>query len=110
MPTRKIHYMNVVTEGPLIIVRTPYPIPRWRDVLKALTGVMRSHGMTRTQVSMVEGMLPYPDDPWSPDETQFAVRLDSAFSGDPEKVSKFWLYGWSPTGKFMLVRKPKGTP
>jgi hypothetical protein len=105
---RNIHYMNVVTSGPLIIVRTPYPIPRWRCVLKALTAVMRSHGMTRTNVSLVEGMLPYPDEPWSRDDMQFAVRLDAAFAGDPESVSKFWLYDLSPTGHFVLVRKPKG--
>jgi hypothetical protein len=99
-----VHYLNVVTPDPLIIVRTPYPLPRWRLVVKALTPVMQSHGYKQKDISSIEGLLPYPDDSWSAEDVQFASRVEKAFAGDPAILPRFWLYDWK-AGKFVVARK-----
>ncbi len=102
---RTVHYMYVVTPGPLITIRTPYPLPRWRDLLKALTPIMRSHGLMKKDIHEIEGHLPAPDGPFSADDLHFASRLDEAFQGDPKILPDFWLYDWKKD-KFVLVREP----
>lgn len=102
-PRFPAHYINIVTPGPLIYVRLPEPRPKpWKRVLKALTGIMESHGLRQKDISaMSEGV----DPDYTPSEAVFATRLDAAFEGDPEKLSRFWLYDWED-GEFVLVREP----
>lgn len=101
---RTVHYMDVVTPGTFITIRTPYPIPRWKDILKALTLVMSTHGFMQKDISSIEGHLPRPDMPFNEDEMRFAERLDAAFRGDTEAIPAFWLYDWKD-GEFVFVRK-----
>jgi len=100
--------MSVITPDPLIIVRTPYPLPRWRLIVKALTPIMQSHGYKQKDIIRHEGLFPYPDDSWSSEDAQFAFRLEKAFTGDPEVVPRFWLYDWK-AGKFVVARRPKAS-
>lgn len=99
------HYMNAV--GPVnVIVRVPYPMPRWRSILKAMTPVMHSYGRRQKDMYALEGLLPYPDerDAWSNGDEQFAERLARAYDGDPLYLPKFDLYDWQ-RGRFVLVRR-----
>jgi hypothetical protein len=115
------HYMTVISEGPLMIVRAPYvrrlrrdgevsirsAMP-WRDLLKALTFVMRSHGLRLKDVYAVEGMGPAAETPEF--EARWEVeraRLDVAFCGGLTILPNFWLYEWKD-GAFVLVRDPTG--
>ena len=97
------HYMHVISTGPLIIVRTPWPVPRWRDVLKALTPVMHSHGYKRKDIFSVEGCVAYPAERTDKD-LAFIERLESGFAGDAEVLPTSWLYDWQG-GRFVLVRE-----
>lgn len=101
---RYVHYLNVISEGPLIIVRVPFPMPKWAAVLKALTPVLREHGQQRKSVSSIEGLVPDPDQrTWTNGDRLLAAKLDAAFAGGPA-TAKFHLYDWVD-GKFNLVRK-----
>jgi hypothetical protein len=76
----------------------------WRDVLKALTVVMRSHGLRLKDVHGLDGMGPAADTEkfkarWEVERT----RLEAAFGGDLSILPDFWLYEWSECG-FKLVR------
>lgn len=103
---RKKHYMSVTCEA-FIIIRTPFPMPRWRLVLAALTPVMRRHGLKAKDISSVDGLLAYPNSKfpydWGGESKMFAERLDRAFDGDETCVPKFNLYDWRG-GKFVRVR------
>lgn len=101
---RTTQYLNVISRGPLIFVRVPLdPEPRWRSILKALTTVMRSHGLQQKDAHTIEGFDPE-------QEASFLDRLDAAYAGRLQTVPDFWLYDWKD-GKFVLVREPiqKGT-
>lgn len=100
---KQFHYMNV-TSPVDAIVRVPYPMPRWRAILKALTPVMHSYGYRQKDVYSLDGLLPYPDMPWDEEEQTFAKRLAQAYAGDPRVVPDFDLYDWQD-GQFALVRK-----
>jgi hypothetical protein len=108
------HYLNVITRGPLVIVRIPWPRPRWRDVLKALTVLMTTHGYRQKDIVAIEGMTHYaPDD--TPDkvfrwnekaaaaDVALRGRLAAAFDGDPSILPTFWLYDWDGR-EFVLAR------
>jgi hypothetical protein len=104
------YYMSVIaTSGPLMIVRVPWPMPRWRSVLRAMTRVMRSHGGYQRDISALDGLVP--QDPVDRDakDQDFSKRLDAAFAGSFEHVASFWLYDWSDFkgGHFRLARRPK---
>lgn len=83
-------------------------MPRWRKILTALTPVLKTHGMKRKELWSIDGLLPYPDTPFTEEEETFAKRLDAAFKGDPDKLPTWWLYDWKGD-RFVLVREPKGT-
>lgn len=101
------HYMMVVTPGPLIIVRIPWPSPRWREVLKELTKVMHARGCKRKEIMVIEGLTAAPGgEKLSIEDKTFLKRLKAAFKGDVDKVSRFWLYDWKD-GKFELMREGK---
>jgi len=112
-PLRK-HYLNVITYGPLIIVRTPWPTPKWRLLLKAITVVMHTHGFKQKDITAIEGMTQY--DPsmnkdnyfWWNDrlaerDVDLVSRLEEAFAGNAAVFPDFWLYDWRDDG-FTLVR------
>lgn len=110
MTRRPVHYMNLITSAPVnIIVRTPYPLPLWRSVLKALTSVMQRHDLKQKDIFSVDGLFPYPTDQfgeWTAEDDRFAERLHVAFDkGTPGPVPTFWLYDWRQS-RFVLVRKP----
>jgi hypothetical protein len=112
-----LHYSTIISNGPLMIVCRPYtrqkrrngsiserPTMPWRHVLKAITVVMRSHGLKLKDVYAVEGMGPAAETPkfkvqWETERT----RLEAAFGGDPSILPDFWLYEWSENG-FKLIR------
>lgn len=101
---RAVHYIHVISDGPLVIARLPWPMPRWKAVLGAVTGVMREHGLRQKDAS-IESLTAAPGDEWSDDDRAFAAKLDAAFAGDASAVAKFWLYDWRD-GRFELVRRP----
>lgn len=100
------HYMSVTSPAPLTIVRVPYPMPRWRSVIKAMTPVMHFFGYRAKDMHSLDGLLPYPDDDaeWDSSHRDFAARLACAYGGDPTCLPKFNLFDWQ-NGEFVLVRK-----
>jgi len=111
-------YLDVISDGPLMIVRMPYvrlerrdgtvserPSMRWRDVLKAITVVMRSHGFKLKNVYAIERKGPAASSPkFEAEWEQERGRLEVAFDGDPTIFPDFWLYEWK-NGAFALVRR-----
>lgn len=105
---RTYHYLSVITPGPLIVVRVPFPMPRWRDVLKAATPIMQSFGYRQKDISSIEGLLPRPDEEdYAERDLQFAARVERAFAGDPTCLPPFHLFDWRD-GEFVLVREAAG--
>ena len=98
------HYMVVVSPGPLMILRVPWPMPRWRGILKASTAVMRSHGMRGKDIHSLDGLVPYPDDR-TPEDVELVARVAAGFAGASDKVPRFWLYDWQQDA-FRLARAP----
>ena len=88
------HYLLVLSHGPLMILRVPWPMPRWRKILRATTGVMHVHGLRQKDVLALDGMVA--SDPALRDEKDrsFAARVDKGFDGDKNVVPRFWLYDW----------------
>jgi len=99
------HYLNVLSGGPLMIARVPWPMPPWRSgILRALTTVMRSHGLRQKDISSIEGLVTRPDQGSRDAEDQQLVdRVDRGFAGDADVVPQFWLYDWRD-GAFKLAR------
>lgn len=98
----KKHYLLVVAPGPPMILRVPWPMPRWRSILREMTAVMRSHGQRQKDVIALEGLVESPPDRTDESRT-FATRVDKGYSGDEGAVSRFWLYDWR-RGAFKLAR------
>jgi len=61
-------YLNVISTGPLMILRLPEPEPSWRQVLKAFAPVKRGHKLRWKDVFALE--QPHAD---------MADRLDGVF-------------------------------
>lgn len=99
------HYMTVINPGPLMIVRTPWPMPRWREVMRAMTGVMRAQGLRQKDVSFLDGMVPANPTDREAKDWDLVARLDAAYAGDADKFPRFWLYDWQD-GTFRLARLP----
>ncbi len=98
--------MNIVASCPvLIILRVPWPMPRWRMITRATTAVMHKHGCRQKDIHTIEGLVPYPAERGAEDFTM-VQRLEAGYSGDPNKVPNFWLYDWSRAagGSFKLAR------
>jgi hypothetical protein len=89
--------------SPMMIFRVPYPMPRWRDILKAITPVMQAHGRRRKDFQPCD-LLRLPDQGWDKNDDHFAGRLDLAFSRGSEILPAFHLYDWRG-GNFLLVRE-----
>lgn len=117
-------YIVVLSAGPLIMVRIPMkgkPGYRRRAISaaaqsRALTQVMRVHGLKQKDISGLDGHL-HPDD-WDPLAENFwrkeksrveadarRAELEKAFCGEGNAAREFWLYDWSGEG-FVLVREP----
>jgi len=144
-PVLAHHYMIVLSGGPLIVIRVPMTpttpprkkqrkakerwahVPRWRDILKALTPVMQSHGMRNRDILSLDnlahpnawdppepGLDDYAPPPGSPGALREATAVENelkardnaiaAYEG-ARKLANFWLYDWTPRG-FVLVRQP----
>jgi hypothetical protein len=54
------HYLLVVSPGPLMILRVPWPMPRWREILRATTAVMQSHDLRQKDVYSLDGLVDLP--------------------------------------------------
>lgn len=97
--------MTVISPGPLMIVRVPLPMPRWREILRAATTLMQSHGLRQKDISAFDGMVPIDPVDRILSDRDLIARVDAAYAGDPDKFSRFWLYDWRG-GAFKLARTP----
>lgn len=87
------HYLLVIAPGPPMILRVPWPMPRWREVLRATTAVMHAHGLLQKDVHSLDGLVPYPSDRTDNDRT-LVDRVDAGYGGARDMVPRFWLYDW----------------
>lgn len=94
----------IVVDGPLIIVRTPWPRPKWKEILKGLTEVMQSHDCKQKDIVRFEYLINHDEAVHSPEDSVFLKKMEDAFNNDTEKLKRFWLYDWKE-GRFNLVRK-----
>lgn len=103
------HYMTVLSPGPLVIVRVPLPMPRWREILRESTTLMRSHGLRQKDISAFDGMVPIDPADREQKDRDLIERIDAAYAGDVDKFPRFWLYDWQD-GAFRLARPPTEIP
>ena len=96
------HYMLVVSPGPLMILRVPWPMPRWRSIMQASTAVMRAHGLRQKDIFSLDGLVAYPSDRDAEDR-HLIDRVDAGYEGSEDKVPRFWLYDWRGSA-FKLAR------
>jgi len=94
------HYLLVVSPGPFIAVRVPYPMPPWRHILRALTPLMRAHGLRQKDISSVEGLIPMDPDDREAEDIHLARRFDEKLA-----MPRFHLYDWHG-GSFRSYREP----
>lgn len=89
---------------PMLIFRVPFPMPRWKDILKAMTPVMHEYGYRQKDINFAE-LLHLPDGgEWTADDDQFADRLDQAFLKGSTILPDFDLFDWK-RGRFVPVRQ-----
>jgi hypothetical protein len=86
----------------MLIFRLPWPTPRWRDVLTAITPVMHAYNYRRKDLQIAE-LLPYPPD-FTAEAAHFAARLDHAFTKGSTTLPEFDLFAWK-NGRFVPVRQ-----
>jgi len=100
------HYMNIVAECPVqLIICVPWPMPRWRTILCALTTVMRSFDCRQKDIYSLDGLVAFPDETRSEKDLDFIERLKTAYNGNYDLFPTFWLYDWNAKRKsFRLVR------
>ena len=97
------HYLLVVSPGPPMIFRVPWPMPPWRSgVLRAATAVMRAHGLRQKDIHALEGLVPYPAEREAKD-LELVARADAAYEGAADRLAGFWLYDWKGDA-FKLAR------
>jgi hypothetical protein len=107
--TEEHHYLSVISAGPLIIARVPWPMPRWRkEILPGLTAVIKAHGLRQKDISAIVGLVASPDQEPVADDLQLAARVDRGILGAGDVVPRFWLYDWQD-GAFRLARPPTET-
>jgi hypothetical protein len=100
----KARYLSVISPGPLVIVRVPEPTPAWRRcILRALTDVMRVHGLRQKDISRID-VLWSDEDVDTHDQADLRERLEDAFDGGV-RFKDFWLYDWKDNW-FVCVREP----
>jgi len=97
---RKTWYF--ASSRPMLIFRVPWPTPRWRDVLKAITPVMHAYNYRRKDLQVAD-LLPFPPD-FTEDDARFADRIDQAFTEGSSILPEFDLFDWR-NGKFVPVRQ-----
>lgn len=104
--TPTFQYLTAISPGPLFIVRLPVNrkgdiAPRWRDVLKATTPIMRGYGLRQKDLRAFDALL----DLTAQEADELLIpRLEAAYGGDKAKFPTFDLYDWKD-GAFVLVRK-----
>lgn len=87
------HYLFVVAPGPLIILRVPWPMPRWREILRGATAVMRAHALRQKDILSLDGLVAYPADR-SAEDRDLVERVDAGYRGAADRLPRFWLYDW----------------
>lgn len=105
---RHHHYLTVVSTGPLVILRTPWPTPKpWRAFAQKVVTMMRvEHKVKRAEVFAIEAFLASPDEQWRGEDCERAAKLDAAFAGDASVMLDFGLYDFVD-GE---VKKVRGVP
>jgi hypothetical protein len=100
--------MSVISPGPLMIVRVPWPMPRWRTIMQAMTGVMRSHRLRQKDIHALDGMAAVDPVDRNDHDRELIARLEEAYNGSADRFPRFWLYQWSgfKGGSFRLARPP----
>jgi hypothetical protein len=93
-------YYTVITHEPLFFLRVPIRGLRWRDMLKGLTPVLRSHDI-KTRDVQIEGR----DGTEDAHEADLVRRLEKAFAGDATAVRSFGLLDWQG-GAAVVIREP----
>ena len=102
---KNYHYILVCGTPVLVILRVPYPMPRWKDILKGLTPVMREQGMCRKK-AVLDGLMAMNPQDRREEDVPFIGKLQRAFQGDKTVLKDFRLYRWSERlSKFILARK-----
>lgn len=97
-------YFVVISQAPLMFVRVPTPEPRWREIIRAMTAVMRSHGCRQKDLHQLERQEPAANGPkWIREWEAWRRKLEAAYSGSWRHVPRFQLYDWQD-GKFVLIR------
>jgi hypothetical protein len=76
-----------------MILRVPWPMPRWRSILKASTAVMQSHGLRQKDIRSLDGLVAYPAERDAEDQ-RMVGRVEAAYAGAKDRVPNFWLYDW----------------
>ena len=97
------HYMSITSPGPLMIVRVPWPMPRWREIMRATTAVMRSHGLRQKDIWALDGLVEANPKERTEESRQLATRLDRGYDGLGSVLPGFHLYDWQD-GVFKLSR------
>ena len=80
----------------MLIIQTPDPSPRWRDILSALRPVLRQHDATLNRIQF---------DFLADRQSKDLVGCEEAFAGSTDRYHQFWLYAWRDDA-FHLVRPP----
>lgn len=96
------HYLFVVAPGVLTILRVPWPMPRWREIVRATTAVRHSHGLRLKDVYSLDGLVGLPGHR-SAEDLALVARVEDAYRGAEDRLPRFWLYDWS-RGGFKLAR------
>lgn len=98
-------YIVVGSVGPLIIVRIPNEQLNWRkQIVPALTTIMKSHGLRRKDISFTERQGPAAErEPHLSDWEKYRGRLELAYTGNVEVLPSFNFYDWKD-GEFVLIR------
>lgn len=97
------HYLLLVAPGPMMIFRVPWPMPRWRSILRATIAAMKAHGLRQKDISSLEGLVESPPEERTDYNRAFVTRLDDGYEGAEDMVPRFWLYDWRGDA-FKLVR------
>jgi len=97
-------YVTVISSGPLVIVRLPWPSLFRKTELKAYTELMKVHGRKQRDIVALEGLTISPKDRadaakidrlgyYEKQYDELVPKLDAVFAGGPG-FEKFWLYAW----------------
>jgi hypothetical protein len=92
-------YLLPITAGPLFYTRVPATGVLWKDIIKAMTPIMKSYGLRQKDIYSVEGYDPAKD-------AKLIEHLGKAYAepNDFSRVKDFDLWDWK-VDKFVKVRE-----